>query len=228
MEKDYTPRIPKQLKRIQPRYVVIISLLLIITLFLSAVFELTHTKREIHHLMEEEAATLMEAVSISGANAIYSFHEIEKLVEDKLLSIARLVKRLEENKYLSHQTLAEIAAENGVHRINVFNVRGEKILSSYNAKHDTLIEQPPPITFIRPILEGQVDELVIGFKESRHPGEKRFSVAVKRTNGGVIVANVDAQAMLDFRKSIGVGRLMQDIGDYEGIDYIVLQDQELF
>ena len=82
--------IPKPLKRIQPRYVVIISLLLIGTLFISALFELTQTKHEIHNLMEEEAATLIEAISISGVNAIYAFHEIEQLVEEKLFSVALL------------------------------------------------------------------------------------------------------------------------------------------
>ena len=226
MEKHNTTSIPRDLKRIQPRYVIIIFLLLIITLFLSALYELSHTKREIHHIMEEEAATLMGAVSISGANAIQSFHEIEKLVEEKLFSAAHLVDRLDRKNMLSQQELIAIAIENGIYRINIFNSRGEKVLSGSPAWHDSLSEHRPQLNYIRPILEGQVDEIVIGLKESQHHGEKRFAVAIKRSKGGVIVVNVDAKSMLDFRKSIGVGRLIQDIAEYEGIDYIVLQDSE--
>jgi len=226
MEKHNTIGIPRHLKRIQPRYVIIISLLLIITLFLSALYELTNTKREIHHIMEEEAATLMEAVSISGANAIQSFHEIEKLVEEKLFSAAHLVDRLDRKNMLSQQELIAIAIENRIYRINIFNSRGEKVLAGSQAGHDSLSGHRPQLNYIRPILEGHVDEIVIGLKESQHPGEKRFAVAIKRSKGGVIVVNVDAKSMLDFRKSIGVGRLIQDIAEYEGIDYIVLQDRE--
>ncbi|MBN1348240.1 GHKL domain-containing protein [candidate division KSB1 bacterium] len=226
MNKNHAASIPKQFKRLQPRYVVILSLLLLIVLFLSAVVELTQTRHEITHLLQEEAATLMEAVSISGANAISAIHEIENLVEQKLLTIARLVNRLDELNALSQQKIAEIAAQNNIYRINLFNARGNRVLSSSTTSHDTLSGESQIHNFIQPVLSGQTDELVIGFKESRHPGEKRFAVAVKRTKGGAIVANIDAEAMLEFRKSIGVGRLMQDIGNYEGIEYIVLQDYE--
>lgn len=211
--------------RVRPGFVIVVSLVLVIALFLSAFFELRQTKREIYQIMQEEAATLMTAITTGGANAIYSYHQIEELIEEKLLSVARLVDRLEKNSTLTPQILADIAAENEIFRINIFNEKREKILSSYQSvHHDEMVADNADDLDL--IFNGRVNEHVIGIRESRHQEGKRFAVAVHRSNGGAIVVNIDAQSILEFRKTIGVGRLMQDISTYPGIEYIVLQDRQ--
>lgn len=223
MKKKFSENIPRQLKRVQPRFVILISLVLLAIFFLSAIYELNQTKREIQLLMQGEAGALMEAISVSGANAIEAFVEIENLVEDKLFAVAHSVDALDQQQPVTGDQLTKIAAANGVFRINIFNKNGKKIISNVDDKHASQLDEH---AYVKAILDGMVDELVIGFKESRHPGENRFAVAVKRTRGGVIVTNVDAAEMLEFRKTVGVGRLMQDIGKYEGIEYLVLQDYD--
>jgi two-component system sensor histidine kinase HydH len=212
-----------RLKTIQPGYIIIISLLLISALFLSALIELRQSKREIQHIMEEEATTLMEAISVSGANAIYSFLEIEKLAEDKLFTVARLANRLEKDNLLSRKLLRSIAEDNEIHQIDILNSVGNEIISSLNGS-------PAQFQFnkegIRPILQGELEELAIGITGEPGQENQHFSVAVKRDRGGAIVASLDAQEILEFRKSIGVGKLMQDISNYPGIAYIVLQDYD--
>ncbi len=68
--------------------------------------------------------------------------------------------------------------------------------------------------------------MVIGLKENRHGIGERFAVAVSRDKGGAIVLNIDAAEMLDFRRRIGLGRLIQDIGETGEIRYIALQDAD--
>lgn len=210
-----------RLKTIQPGYIILISLLLISALFISALIELRQSKREIQHIMEEEATTLMEAISISGANAIYSYLEIEKLAEDKLFTVARLINRLENENQLSQKLLRQIAKDNEIHQIDILNTKGDEIVSSLNGSS---VQFQFNKESIRPILIGELDELVIGITGEPEQGKQHFSVAVKRDRGGAIVASLDAQEIIEFRKSIGVGKLMQDISNYPGIDYIVLQD----
>ena len=41
---------------------------------------------------------------------------------------------------------------------------------------------------------------------------------------GAIVINLDAEEFLEFRKRIGLGKIIRDISDNQGIEYIVLQD----
>ncbi len=211
------------MKTIQPGYIIIISLLLISTLFISALIELRQTRREIQHIMEEEATTLMEAISVSGANAIDSYLEIEKLVEDKLFTVARLVNRLEKEKLLSPKLLRNIVEENDIHQIDILNSGGNHIFSSLSGSSSKLNISKESL---RPILGEELEELVIGISGEADQEQQHYSVAVKRDRGGAIVASLDAQEILEFRKSIGVGKLMQDISSYPGIDYIVLQDYD--
>ena len=210
-------------KTIQPGYIIIISLLLISTLFISAWIELRQSKREIQHIMEEEATTLMEAISVSGANAIDSYLEIEKLAEEKLFTAARLVDRLEKENLLSPKLLRNIAEENEIHQIDILNSDGDEIVSSLKDSSEQFLLDKESI---RPILQGELEELAIGITGETGQKQRHFSVAVRRNKGGAIVASLDAREILEFRKSIGVGKLMQDISNYPGIDYIVLQDYD--
>lgn len=212
-----------RLKTIQPGYIILISLILISTLFLSALLELRQTRREIQHVMEEEATTLMEAISVSGANAIYSYLEIEQLIEDKLFGVARQVNRLEEAGILSQKLLKSIAEENKIHQIDIVNSGEDKVIWSSS---DSLPPLEINIESIRPIFQGELNELIIGLWGEPGQEQQHYSVAVKRKKGGAIVVSLDAGEILDFRKSIGVGKLMQDISNYPGIDYIVLQDYD--
>jgi len=43
---------------------------------------------------------------------------------------------------------------------------------------------------------------------------------------GAIVANLDAESFLEFRKKTGFGKMIQDVGNYGGIVYIVFQDEK--
>lgn len=71
---------------------------------------------------------------------------------------------------------------------------------------------------LAPVLEDTEEEDVI----SR---EGRVFVVVAWRNGGALVLT-DEEQPLDLRRSIGIGRLIQDIGDNPGIEYLVLQDDE--
>ncbi|MBN1155061.1 PAS domain-containing protein [candidate division KSB1 bacterium] len=217
----------KKISRLQPSYIVIIAVVLIIALVISGIIELSHTRREIYLLMEEEAATLHQALQLSASNAISSYDEIEYQVGDKLLAVSRLVDRLDRSSRLSTEILSQIAAENGILRINIFDDQGNKILS--NVKEELASAIAPDEAYrkyILPLQQAGVNELVLGIVESRHESEQRYAIIVRRTNGGVIVTNIDPSELLAFRRSIGVGKLMQDVGAYENFVYIVLQDEE--
>ncbi len=67
--------------------------------------------------------------------------------------------------------------------------------------------------------------MIIGIKQAEFSDGQRFAVAVARANKkGAIVINLDAAEFLEFRKRIGLGKIIRDISDNQGIEYIVLQD----
>lgn len=196
----------------------------------SAVFELSQSKKELNRLMSEEAASLIETIGMSSANTVLSNEEIENLISQRLLSAARMTAYMDSIRTLSQKDLEMIAKENDAYRINIFNREGNKVLSSFipDSTHLNAPSKHDPKDFFKPILEGKDDEIIIGLKEARHEEGERFAVAVRRksSRGGAVVVNVDAAYLLEFRKKIGFGKVIQDIGDNSGIEYVLLQDEQ--
>lgn len=220
----------KRLLQIQPRYVIAATVVVTLLMVVSAIVELMQSRREMSHLMTEEATSLIEAIEQSSINTMLASQEIEQLLTERLLNNAHLIARLDSVTALSSHQLAQFAAANNIFRINIFNSRGEKVLSSYlpHAEHTGVPAKYEPQDFFQPILEGKAGELVIGLKEARFEEGQRYAVAVKRlrAGGGAIVLNLDAQYFLEFRKRIGIGKLLQDLGDNSGVEYIALQDEQ--
>ncbi|MBL7128909.1 MAG: PAS domain-containing protein [Ignavibacteria bacterium] len=213
---------------IRPRYIIAISIVIAFVMIVYAFYELSKSKEEIYHVLDEYANSMIYTVNMSSANTVISDQEIENLLSQHLLGVARNILRLDSLMKISNTTLKHIADENEVYRINIFNEKGEKVLTSY--EHDTshigLESKHSPKDFINPILSGEENELIIGLKEARHDRGNRFAVSVRRADNrrGAIVVNLDAESFLEFRKKIGFGRIVQDIGKSSGIVYIALQD----
>ncbi|MDI6802991.1 MAG: ATP-binding protein [Bacteroidota bacterium] len=220
----------KSTKLIQPGYIIAVVVVIAASMIISAIWELTQSRKELYHLMTEEATLLIETMTLSSANTVLSNAEMEDLIADRLLSVAYMVSELDSITAISNKYLKRIADENQVDRINIFDVKGNKIASSYthDTTHESLKAKHSPSDFIQPILKGEVTELIIGLKEARYENGKRFAVAVRRKSNerGAVVVNIDAAYLLSFREKIGFGRMLQDIGNNAGIEYIVLQDSD--
>jgi PAS domain S-box-containing protein len=212
----------------RPAYIISIAAVIALIMISSALLELQQSKSELKTLMRRDAESLIDAVYISSVNAVISNNEIEEQVSQRLLSSARMIARLDSISQLSQNQLHNISEENNLFRVNIFNHQGEKVTGNYG--HDSLNVKPRhgPGEFIKPVLTGEKDEIVIGFKEARHEEGSRFAVAVKRRgiNKGAIVVNVDAEYMIAFRNRTGFEKMAKDIGDKKGIEYIVLQDEK--
>ena len=196
-------------------------------MIVSAYFELRQSKEEIFHLLKEQAESLSEIITQSSINTLNSSFEIEDLVTERLLNNARMIRRLDSINALSTTTLINFANENDLFRINVFDKNGNRILSNRIPTKD----HPHPegnvnrYEELEPILTGKTNEFIIGLKPASFSNEQRFAVAISRAfNRGAIVINLDAKDFLEFRKRIGIGKIVQDISDNPGIEYIVLQD----
>jgi two-component system, NtrC family, sensor histidine kinase HydH len=215
---------------IKPVYVAWIAAAVALLVAASGFIELRQSREEIYHVMREEALSLSEAVVQSGINNLLSSDEIESLLTERLLNNAAFIARLDSAGHLSSRELESIAAANGLFRINIFDRRGRKVLSSHTRidEHAGREGNFSPADILRPILDGTRDHLVIGLRDARFEQGERYAVAVRRTRpgGGAIVVNLDANELLEFRKKIGIGKLLHDLGDNSGVAYVVLQDRQ--
>lgn len=215
---------------IRPGYIISISAVIAFIMVVSAFFELSRSKEEIYHLLEEQANSLVYTIDMSSANTVISDQEIENLVTLHLLGTAKNVARLDSISQLSNTLLKKIADENEVFRINVFDANAVKIFSNFTGDSTHLKERNKysPKEYIEPILKGEKDEVIIGLKEARFEEGNRYAVAVRRpyNRNGAIVTNLDAESFLEFKKKTGFGKMIQDVGNYGGIVYIVFQDEK--
>jgi signal transduction histidine kinase len=215
--------------KINPSIIIAISLTIGIVMIASAYYELKQSKEEIYHLLHEQASSLIETISLSSINTLSSSYEIEGLIAERLMDNARLIKRLDSLNSLTQKKLIEIGIQNNLYRINVFDKNGNRILSNRIPTKD----HPHPegnvnrYEEIEPILTGKTQELIIGLKNAQYSDEQRYAVAISRSGKkGAIVINLDAKNFLEFRKRIGIGKIIQEMGGNSGIEFIALQDNE--
>ena len=213
--------------KLSPKAIISITLLIATVMIISSYIELNQSKKEIFQLLYEHSSTLLESLIQSSKNTLNSSYEIEDLVADRLLDNARMIKRLDAVKSLSKDELIRIANENNLYRINIFNSKGDRVLTNRIPEPGHIHGEENINRFeeLETILNGEIDELIIGLKNAEFSDEERFAVAVARSNGkGAIVVNMDAQDFLEFRKKIGIGVILQQMSKHHGVEYIILQD----
>lgn len=218
----------KKLSLIRPRYIVAIAAGIALLMFISAVVELRQSREELLQVLRKQSVSLAETIERSSANVVLSSEYIEDQLAERLFNNAYYIAQLDSLQQLSNYKLQLIAEANNIFRINVFNKNGERIFTNVQPLGVGFGQMPSAThqSFIMPILRGETERVVIGFRKARFQAGERFAVAVRRTHraGGAIVLNLDAAEILEFRKSIGIGRLITDLGNNSGIEYVVLQD----
>lgn len=213
--------------KLKPKAVILISVLIAVVMFTSAYIELNQSKRDIFQLLYEHSSALIESIIQSSDNTLNASFEIEDIITERLLNNARLIRKLDGANKINEGELIRIGTDNNLYRINIFDQNGNRILTNRVPEpgHEYGEDNINRADRLAPILSGEVDELVIGLKHAEFIEGERFAVAVARSNNrGAIVVNIDAEEFLEFRKRIGIGKILQEMTKHHGIEYIVLQD----
>jgi len=216
------------LANIRLRYVVVITLLLALILFLIALFGIEKSKSNMLRVMEKEGMALLESLILSSQNTVRANALVEELVGERLKDIANLVNQMEREGKMTGAKLENLVRESNLSRIDILD---EKMNLKYSSHpEDVEIYQDSTtsvIPAIETILKGEEKETVFGIEAKSLLAEKSYAAAVKRKRGkGVVVVVAPASYLESFKKEIGIGYLVQKIGQQSGVDYIVLQSME--
>ncbi|MFA5011906.1 MAG: ATP-binding protein [Ignavibacteria bacterium] len=217
----------RKISLLKPKNIIFVSAALVIIIIASTIYEYSANKNEIYHLLNEYSNSILNVVTKSSENSIFSDSEMENLLAQHLLGVARNVARLDSLNLLNNDLLVQIGDENEVFRINVFNKNKERVFSNAGSDsiHQSMKGKYSPDTYLTPLYDGSETEIIIGLKEARIEKGNRFAVGVTRAFGkGVIVVNLDAESYLKFKNKIGFGKLILDMGSGAGIEYILLQN----
>ncbi|MCK4428556.1 MAG: PAS domain-containing protein, partial [candidate division Zixibacteria bacterium] len=218
----------KFLVNIRLRYVIIITLLLALILFLIAFFGIEKNKSNMLKVMEKEGIALLGSLILAGQNTIRANALVEEIVGERLLNIAYLVDRAEKEARIDNSKLQEIVEKNNLLRIDILDQQMNPMYSS--DPHDKEIYQDTT-TLVIPMLQSILDEgkkgVAFGIEAKTLLAEKSYAAAIQRSKGkGVVMVVTSAAYMESFKREIGIGYLIQKISQEGGVEYIVLQSME--
>jgi len=216
------------LANIRLRYVVIITLLLALILFLIALFGIRQSKSNMLRVMEAEGTALLEGLILSSQNTVRANALVEELVGERLRDIAHLVDQMEREGQMTNAALESIVKEGNLSRIDFLdrdlNLKYSSHLSEREIYEDSATSVIPSLLSI---LEGEEREVVFGIEAKTLLAEKSYAAAVARSKEtGAVVVVASASYLESFKKEIGIGYLIQRISQESGVDYIVLQSTE--
>jgi signal transduction histidine kinase len=224
----------------QARYALAALLLLVSLVTGLGVLGAWLESRNVRQVSEDLALALTEALETSGRNALLANQRLEEAIAQRLLDNARLLDYLLQHVPLSNQLLAELAAHNGLDRIEVLDAQGTVLASSaitlpapmqeHLARHRTEMRGLPPMLrhWYEPLLRGQAQQVLQGFGEQRFWLGRQYAVAIRRQEGaGIIAISADAGAILRFRQEVGLQRLLNDLANNPMVAYVSLQNSEL-
>lgn len=227
-----------------PRYFVTSMLLLSALVVLFVVSVAHRTQRELSSQLEEKGLALAEALETSSRNAISSNALMEEMIAQRLLDNARLVDQLLRFRPPSPEWLEQLAAANGLARIDVLDRDGRPYAPP----------APPPGMMGRMMGavpgsgrdSGEHRDMMVymwGRRWAPAPKDENVPPAIRdrkfwkgsvagvavgaRSLPGIIAVHADGKSVLNFAREIGVQRQIEEVGRQGGIESIALLDQDL-
>ena len=206
---------------------VLVTAVILMFLFSTfALLEYSRSKNDLISMLNEEGAILLETLRASSERNVLAFEALEDLMQRRLLSGARMIEEQDYVHGLDRPDLNRLASTMDLFRIHLLDATGRRTISSA-AVHpgggtpDSALNRAGIVDFIQ---NGRRDTLIVGLREGQYQNASRYAVVLRRRRGGGVVVTADAARLLDFRKELGPGRLIQEIGQRQGIAYVVLQD----
>lgn len=211
---------------IPPTFLAALFIVVLIVFSGTAVYQYLSRKEEIEHQMQEEARILIHALSNGTETALLGYNGNAEIVTGSLIDQLRLIERMDRYHGLTSRSLSELVGNSNIYRVTVFDRKGRRIAWNSPPDHQPIFQDCTPTLRLEPILSKKTDLLNLGLRHSPSNKIPRLVVAIARKRGGAIVGNVDATRLIDLRREIGPGRLIQQIGATEsGIEYIIWQNR---
>jgi signal transduction histidine kinase len=217
------------------RYFVASIALLVAVVGVYAVTTARRTQAELTAQREQQAFAIADAVNAASLNAVRSNALVERMIAERLFDNARLVDVLVARPVLP-DTLRTVAEKNGLRRIDLLDLDGKPWTPpapGFMAPGVLAGERP-----MRPFMWGPrwqhmhdpagEPPAAVTVKDRKFWDGSVFGVAIGATSfRGVIAVHADAGYVLNFRREIGVDRLLADIARQAGVTRLSVVGEDL-
>ena len=212
---------------VKPKYLILITLTLSLILLIITVSDIVEGEKDIYKAKEEEAFSLLRTVQMAAENVFISNLEVEKLIKEKLMNTAYFVVKEEKTGEMNSNKLKKICNESGIDHIIFYSPNGSELFSNVNNDSTDFNLRELYGNEIDSLNAGVYDYFILGTINDQN-GDEHLSVIQKRyaPNSGYIVVSISSGKLLEFRKKIGIGNLLQKIADTDEIIYVAIQDEK--
>jgi two-component system, NtrC family, sensor histidine kinase HydH len=212
---------------VKPKYLILITLTLSLILLIITISDIVEGEKDIYKAKEEESYSLLRTVQMSAENVFISNLEVEKLIKEKLMNMAYFIVKEEKTGEMNSNKLKNICNESGIDHIIFYSPYGNKLFSNINNDSTDFNLRELYKEEIDSLNAGVFDYFIIGTINDQN-GDEHLSVIQKRypPNSGYIVVSISSGKLLEFRKKIGIGNLLQKIADTDEIIYAAIQDDK--
>lgn len=187
--------------------------------------EIRQSKTELLELMVNQSHALLETVLVSSEEVLVTSTKIEEEIKLRLVNNANIIKTLLAMRKVSDNVLKKIAEENRIFRINIIDYHGRLLYSNFKNTPGDNIEPGFAKENLSAIINSQTDRLILGIRKARRGGGYRYIVAVAGPGKTIIVMNVDAAPLLEYRRNMGFGVLLRRLADKKGVIFTALQNE---
>jgi len=176
-------------------------------------------------MLYSKGSALMESVLHGAENAVLADGEIIDELTAHLADNARYLLLLDEKGLLDETAIATLAQAEGLVRLDLYSPSGTLKASSNPAR--------APLEFPRELANGYQGEGVFSAfisgeapsgPEEQGSGQELFAVGLQAADSSVGVAYVDAAELIELRRRLGIGLILDDLSAIEGVTYALLQD----
>ncbi|MCB2205406.1 PAS domain S-box protein [bacterium] len=212
-----------------PRSRLLLGGLLLLALLVSTFvyIEVTQTREELISNVRDEALLLTETLNRSSEITLIAGNELDNALLQRLRISARLIDEMQRHGTPGTRELQREAEDLGLAAILLFDANGSIAASNRPLKSATRSEanaRRESADLLAPVLDGSYAWTADDNSYLPWTGDTLFAFTHERTGGGAILLGLSSDKLLQLRKKLGIGKLVQDIGATSGIAYVLLQD----
>ncbi len=209
----------------RPRYLAALFAGLALLFFATTLFEYRYRKEELSHMMREEAVLLIDAMTESAGQSLAGYRQSQSLVAGELLDRLRLLGRMAGEPSMTPSRIAAMSRSANLRSLMLSDGPGRAAMRYPSANSHFSSPDSEILKNLDPVLSGQreADWFILRSPSSIAP--PLLVGAVRQRNGSVVAGSMDATRLLEFRRTLGIGKLVRSIGaDTTGIEYVIWQD----
>ncbi len=190
------------------RRYILIAIILLIILGIFMTLGIVNSRREMMHLIKEEARSFLSVVASTQENAIFAEGKYEDEIIDKLISVCHYLEATGINK----TTLSKIRQSFRLNSVTIFDIYTKKMMFSSG--------NPLEISSSAFAAKEKI------FYEYFNIGQKKHMRFVYKTQKNIFQIEISAEEVQRFRQEFGINKIITQLSINPTVEYLVLQDKK--